>query len=705
MKRIKQFAASFLAFAAVIMTSVPVFAGISPKAGKDIVILYTNDAHCAYKQTFDKKDESKLATIGYPAIAKYKEDKAAEGNYVELVDAGDAIQGDVIGTLSNGEYIADIMDKTGYTIAVPGNHEYDYGMDNFLNLTKKVNYKYISCNFMDLKSGNSVLPAYEIKDYNGTKVAYVGITTPETFTKSNPAYFQDDKGNYIYGFCEGNKGTDLYEQVQKTVNEAKNDGADYVIAVGHIGTDPSSTPWTSKEIIANTTGIDAFLDGHSHSTIPSEICKDKAGKDVVLSSTGTKLSALGELTITPDGKISSTLVTDCVNEDPDVASYVNQVESQFNELQNKVVASTDVDLVVNDPVSKNRMVRNQETNLGDLCADAYRKLLGADVAFVNGGGVRADIASGKITYGDIIKVHPFGNAACLIEASGQQILDALELGSAAAGTGESGGFLQVSGMTYEIDTTVPSSVVLDDKKNFVTVGKERRVKNVKIGGQPIDPSKTYKLASHNYMLKSGGDGYTMFKDDKILQDEVMIDNQVLINYITETLGGRISKDSVYANPYGEGRIKVVTESVQPTCTDNGYQMIVQGDSAVREELPATGHQFGEWTIEKEPTVNEEGIRYHVCSVCGEKETENIPVLSDETKSQVSDQNVKDNQKSSANNTLNKTQISENLNSVAPKTADNSDVMFYAALLMAVCSGVCVKAVRGKHQIKNLLWKS
>lgn len=704
MKRIKQLIASFLAFAAVIMTSVPVFAGDSPKSDKNIVILYTNDAHCAYKQTYDKNDESKLTSIGYAAIAKYKKDKVTQGNYVELIDAGDAIQGDVIGTLSDGEYIADIMDKAGYTIAVPGNHEYDYGMDNFLDLTQKVNYKYISCNFIDLKSGNSVLPAYEIKDYDGTKVAYVGITTPETFTKSNPVYFQDDKGNYIYGFCEGNKGTDLYEQVQKTVDEAKNNGADYVIAVGHVGTDPSSTPWTSKEIIANTTGIDAFLDGHSHSTIQSEICKDKAGKDVILSSTGTKLSSLGELTITPDGKISSTLVTDCVNEDSDVAAYVNQVENQFNELQNKVVASTDVDLVVNDPVSQKRMVRNQETNLGDLCADAYRKLLGADVAFVNGGGVRADIASGEITYGDIIKVHPFGNAACLIEATGQQILDALELGSASAGTGESGGFLQVSGMTYEIDTTIPSSVILDDKKNFVKVEKERRVKNVKINGQPIDPSKTYKLASHNYMLKSGGDGYTMFKDDKVLQDEVMIDNQVLINYITETLGGKISKDSVYANPYGEGRIKVITESVAPTCTDNGYQMIVQGDSTVKEELSATGHQFGEWVIEKEATVSEEGLRYHVCSVCGEKETENIPVLSDGTKSQVSNQDVKEKQKSIVNNTLDKTETGKNSNSVAPKTADNSDVLFYAALLMAVCSVACVKAVRKKTSDKELTCK-
>lgn len=594
MKKSGKIAASILMSAVVAMSAVPVWADGEGSDDKNIVVLYTNDAHCAYKQTFDKDDATKLTCIGYAAIAQYKNDITASGNYVELVDAGDAIQGDVIGTLSDGEYIADIMEKTGYTIAVPGNHEFDYGMDNFLNLAKDVTYKYVSCNFMDLSTGKPVFDGYEMKDYGSTKVAYVGITTPETFTKSTPTYFQDEKGNYIYGFCEGNNGADLYGQVQKTVDAARDDGADYVIAVGHVGTDPSSAPWTSKEIIANTDGIDAFLDGHSHSTIENETCKNKAGEDVVLTSTGTKLSAFGELTITPDGKISSRLISGCTAQDSEVETYVSEIEGKFNDLQNTVVASTDVDLVVNDPVSTKRLVRIQETNLGDLCADAYRELLGADVAFVNGGGVRADIKSGNITYGDIIKVHPFGNAACLIEATGQQILDALELGASAEGYSEeegkyieNGGFLQVSGLTYDIDTTVKSAVVLDEKKNFVKVDGERRVKNVKIGGKPIDPSATYKLASHNYMLKSGGDGYSMFKGDKILQDEVMIDNQVLINYITGTLGGKITKDSIYANPYGEGRINVILESVAPTAVADGYQIVLKGYEKVKQTLPKT----------------------------------------------------------------------------------------------------------------------
>ena len=596
MKKISRIAASIMAAASVIMTSVPVYAddnttGSGSESRNDIVVLYTNDAHCAYKQAFDKEDTTKLTCEGYAALAKYKKDKE-ENSYVELVDAGDAIQGDVIGTLSNGEYIADIMAKTGYTIAVPGNHEFDYGMDNFLALTEKAGYDYISCNFMDLASGESVLPAYEMKEYGDKKVAYVGISTPETFTKSTPTYFQDKDGNYIYGFCEGNDGADLYNQVQKTVDKAKADGADYVVAIGHTGIDPSSTPWTSGEIIANTTGINAYIDGHSHSTIEGEQVKNKEGKDVLLTSTGTKLAAFGELTISSDGVFSSRLVSDYTEEDPEVAAYVEEIEGKFKDLQNQVVAATEVDLTVNDPATGKRMVRNQETNLGDLCADAYRDMLGADVAFVNGGGVRADIKTGDITYGDIIKVHPFGNAACLIEATGQQILDALELGSSAAGYDaendaypESGGFLQVSGLTYEIDTTVKSSVVLDDKKNFVKVDGERRVKNVKIGGKAIDPAATYKLASHNYMLKSGGDGYSMFKGDKVLQDEVMIDNQVLINYITKTLGGKVTKDSIYANPYGDGRIKVILDKAEPTYTSEGYEVTLRGFEQVKETFP------------------------------------------------------------------------------------------------------------------------
>jgi len=526
-------------------------------AKDDIIVLYTNDAHNAYEAAVD--EAGKVTCLGYAAIADYKKSYQNEGYMVTLIDCGDAIQGSTIGTLSNGKYIADIMAQVGYDIAIPGNHEFDFGMKNFLDLAKSAPYSYISCNFISLSDQKTVFEPYKVIDYNGVKVAYIGVSTPETFIQSTPVYFQDGKGNYIYGFAEGENGQELYRTVQNSIDSARDGGADYIVVLGHLGVDPSSSPWTSKEVIANTTGIDAFIDGHSHSTIPSELYKDKAGEDVVLTSTGTKLAALGKLVIKNDGTITSELITDYTGQNEETLTFIEGIKAKFAEKVAEVVARTDIDLVVNDPDDGNRLVRSQETNLGDLCADAYRELLGADIAFVNGGGVRATIKKGDITYGDIIAVHPFGNAACMIEATGQQILDALELGVKALPDGESGGFLQVSGLTYAIDTTIPSSVVTSEKGEFLRVSGAYRVQNVLVGGEPLDLNKTYKLASHNYMLKDGGDGYTMFKGAKILQDKVMQDNQVLIEYIKNSLGGRITADSIYANPYGAGRIDVLTE--------------------------------------------------------------------------------------------------------------------------------------------------
>ncbi len=642
----------------------------------DIVVLYTNDAHNAYEQAID--EDGHVTCLGYAAVAQYKKDMEALGGYVELVDAGDAIQGGVIGTLSKGAYIAEIMEQTGYSLAVPGNHEYDYGMDNFLKLAETVSYDYISCNFIDLKTGETVFDGYKMKSYGDTDVAYIGITTPETFTKSTPTYFQDGNGNYIYGFCEGNNGQDLYAQVQRTIDEAKAAGADYVIAVGHAGVDPSSVPYTSEEIIANTAGIDVFLDGHSHSTIPSEECTDKNGKKVLLTSTGTKLSSLGKLTIKADGSISSELITGFQAQDAETLAFVNDITKQFDALQNTVVARTEVDLVVNNPVSGNRMVRSQETNLGDLCADAYRTELGADIAFVNGGGIRATIKKGDITYGDIISVHPFGNMACVVEATGQQILDALELGASAAGIGESGGFLQVSGLTYEIDTNIPESVVKDEKNMFVRVDGEYRVKNVMVGKEALDLTKVYTVASHNYMLKSGGDGFTMFMGNKVLQDEVLIDNQVLINYIVDTLGGKIQADGIYADPYGEGRIKVIAAGYKaPSCAEEGYRYIVRGDETIKEVLPTTGHHFGDWMISRSATETTPGEQYRECGICHIRETVPIGKLPAAEKT----------------DSLKKEETGSSITVAAPKTSDDGAGVIVLAFLFLACGMAAVNSGR------------
>ena len=601
MKASRKLLSCLLALAMACALTVPALAA-GPESGEGIVVLFTNDIHCT-------SDDG----MSYAAIAGYKAEMEAQygADNVTLVDDGDAIQGGILGSMSQGSWIVDIMDEVGYDLAIPGNHEFDFGMDTFLDIAQnQADYIYLSCNFVDA-SGDPVLEPYTMISYGDVDVAYVGISTPETLSKSAPAYFQDDAGNYIYGFCQGNDGQDLYDQVQETVDAARAEGADYVVALAHLGVDGQSSPWMSTEVIANTTGIDAMLDGHSHTVVPSQTVANADGEDVLLAQTGTKAESIGKLVIAPDGTMTTELVAlaDVDTTSQAYASaqtYIESIQAQYQELASEVVATTDVDLTVNDPDTGERAVRSAETNLGDLCADAYRVVLGADIGWVNGGGVRADIAAGDITYGDIIEVHPFGNLACLVEVSGQQILDALELGSMYVGTAESGGFLQVSGLTYTVNTAIPTSVVLDDEGNFVEVSGARRVSAVQVLDSEtgeyaaIDPTATYTLASHNYMLKDGGDGYTMFGEDNvtILQDEVMVDNEVLITYIRDELGGVVGQE--YADPHGQGRITIVNETVEEPSepeqpADTTTYVVVAGDSLwkIAQQYYGTGTRWDE----------------------------------------------------------------------------------------------------------------
>ena len=523
---------------------------------QDVVVLFTSDVHCGVDQGF-----------GYAGLAAVRDSLEAAGNHVLLVDNGDAIQGEPIGTMTTGEAIIQLMNAVGYDIAIPGNHEFDYGMDRFLELTEKANFPYISANFN--KEGELVFAPYVMKDFDGVQIAFVGVTTPKTITSSTPKYFQDDEGNFVYGFMQDESGEKLYEAVQTAVDNAREEGADYVVAMGHMGNEAECSPWTYADVIANTTGIDAFLDGHSHDTDQVAMA-NKDGEDVLRAACGTKLAGIGYLRIAVDGSISTGLYTwnndvalpELLGLENDISIAVDEAVAELDEKLGEVVAKTDVELTINDPVAVMedgtpvRIIRNAETNLGDLCADAYRDQSGADIAFVNGGGIRVSIPAGDITLNDILSVHPFGNAMCVVEATGQQILDALEWGARSV-PGENGGFLQVSGLTYEIHTYIESSAKADENTMFAGVEGEYRVKNVMVGGEPLDLEKTYTLASHNYMLKNGGDGFNMFMDCNLLQDEVMLDNQVLINYITGTLGGVVGEQ--YADPYGEGRIVGVAE--------------------------------------------------------------------------------------------------------------------------------------------------
>lgn len=555
-------AALVLVCALVALNASAVFAAEQKSA--DIVVLYVNDIHCSVDAG------SPEGSMGYANLAALKKELQTQHEFVTLVDAGDAIQGEAIGTLSNGSYLTDIMNYVGVDVATFGNHEFDYGMDVALALANGSNAQYIACNFRDLRTGKLVTEPYTVVDYGIMQVAYIGIATPETFTKSTPTHFQDENGNYIYSFCENDDGQELYQAVQNSIDAAEAEGADVIIALGHLGTDPASAPWRSYDVIANTVGLDAFIDGHSHSTIAGEKVQNQAGEDVLLTSTGTKMEHIGKMVITADGQITTELFSGYTAVDPETDAYIKGIQAQFQDKLGEVVARTEVNLVVNDPVTGQRIVRNRETNLGDLCADAYRVALGADIGMVNGGGIRAELAVGDITYGDIIAVHPYGNMMCVVEATGQEILDTLEVAAQAA-PGEYGSFQHVSGLKYTINTAVASTVVMDSKGMLESIGDTRRVCNVQVLQEdgtyaPIDPSATYTLASHNYMIKNGGSGVDFFMDNKLIADEVMIDNQVLIGYIRDTLDGVVGE--AYANPYGQGRITIVHQEPVPGTGDS-----------------------------------------------------------------------------------------------------------------------------------------
>ena len=594
-----------LTAAMVLGAGAPALAAETPD--QEIIILYTNDVHCGVTDN-----------IGYAGLALYEKQMKEETPYVALVDAGDAIQGAPIGTLSGGGDIVSIMNQVGYDFAIPGNHEFDYGMDRLLELSDQLNCGYYSCNFTDLRTGESVFEPYKIMDFGQVQVAFVGATTPESFTKSTPKYFQDDSGNYIYGFCEDETGQALYSRIQETVDEARTAGADYVILVGHLGNAGITPRWASQAVVANTDGIDAVIDGHSHETVASTTLKNKDGEDVLLTQTGTKLADIGKMTIGTDGTITAELVDQVTGgeagasytvqrgdslsriakrelgsynlwnviyeanrdqlsnpnvirpgqvltipgsqtaedgkaEDPQTAQFIANIEAQFQETLNTVLATTSVDLTVNDPATGERRVRSGETNLGDLTADAYRYVLGAEIGFSNGGGIRDSIAAGNITYNDTLRVFPFGNMGCVAEVTGQQIKDALEMG-ARNYPEENGALQQVSGLTYTIDSSIPSSVQLDDKRNFVAVTGPYRVTDIMVNGEPLDLNRTYTLASHNYLLKDGGDGMTMFAGCNIVKDEVMADVDLLSAYVRDNLGGVVGEE--YANPAGQGRILI-----------------------------------------------------------------------------------------------------------------------------------------------------
>ena len=547
----------------------------------DVTILYTNDVHTYI--------DNKSPKPTYAAIAALKKSIEDTGRDVLLVDAGDHIQGTAYGSMDDGATIIELMNEAGYDLATPGNHEFDYGMARAKAVLREADFPYVSCNWVDLRTGFNVLPSVKFFFVGGRKIAFVGVTTPETFTKSTPAYFMNDaQTEYIYDILGGEDGQKLYDAVQEAIDKAEFWGADTIIGLGHLGVDPSSSPWTSEEVIAHTHGFTAFIDGHSHTVMANKQVTDASGKAVTLTQTGSYFKNIGKMTVGADGTITTELIDTYEGLDAAVAATASNWISAVDDMLGEEIAMGDTKFYINDPATGKRRIRSGETNLGDFVADGiytyFNEIeeLHCDVAIMNGGGIRTDVEAGPWSFKTCKTVSPFGNVACLMSVTGQQIQDALEFGARFAGAEgkENGGFLQVAGARYTIHPMIPNTVQTNDKNVWTGSAATPRVSNVEIYDkttgtyQPLDPNATYALAGMNYTLRNLGDGFAMFDGATLIKDYVSEDYLVMSSYAA--MFGGVDANGLphlasanspladypgyllnYEDPYGAGRIQMI----------------------------------------------------------------------------------------------------------------------------------------------------
>lgn len=522
----------------------------------DIIILYENDVHCAVE--------------GYSKLAAMKNELKETYTHVGVVSCGDYIQGSSLGAISRGEYIIELMNLVGYDAVTLGNHEFDFRLDRLEELVDMMETKPVCCNFQKIGEDTSYFDPYKIVSYGDVDIAYIGITTPSTISSSSPAQFKDENGNYKYSF----NPTTLYEVVQENIDAAEAEGADYIIAISHIGYAEDEIYGDLEDVedlIKNTDGLDVVLDAHSHSVIEGMEITDKEGNEVLLSSTGTKFENIGKLTIS-DGEITTELIKteDYQGTDPIVDAKLNEINGEYATLGERMVAFSQVDLITHD-ADGNRLVRTSETNLGNLCADAVRYAMDADVGYMNGGGLRAAIQNGDIIFNDLLSVFPFNNTVVLAEVSGQTLKDMMEM-AVMSWPAEDGSFPHLSGITFSVNTAIPSSVVVNELEEFVEISGEYRVYDIEVFDketgkyEPLSLSKTYTLAASNYFLLEYGSGMTMLKDAKIIQNEGMLDVEALERYIVEALDGTIGEE------YAEVKNNITfTEGIIEDPVDNNNQ--------------------------------------------------------------------------------------------------------------------------------------
>ena len=523
---------------------------LQSEKSNDIVILHTNDVHCGVQDS-----------IGYDGLMLYKKQLLQKHNNVILVDAGDHIQGGTIGQITSGEAIIDIMNELEYDVVTLGNHEFDYGIEQLETIKNSLTCGYISSNYCYKKNKESIYPPYKIIEKGGKKIGFIGVATPETLTKSYLITLLDDKGELIYDFLTENHNQELYERVQHHIDELQEQKVDYIIILAHMGKGGDSLEEdTSIELLKNLKNVNALIDGHTH-LIYSEKTPDKNNNNVILVQTGTKLTNIGVLTIHENGTLSHenidevpydpTLAEQTLNVtrsskiryvDKDMSEFINDIYDSFSDKLNEVIGKSDFLINVYKNATESTDSHTQLSRIGEnalcnLVADSMRELGEGDITILNAGTVRADINKGNITYQNVLNVLPYSDDIIVKEITGQTILEALEFGVRNFPE-QNARFPQVSHITYKLDTSINSSVVVDENKVFKKLGGENRVYDIKINGEKLDLKKKYTISSR-YFILNGGDGYSMFANCETIKTSLGVDNEVLLHYIRNNSNGTI----------------------------------------------------------------------------------------------------------------------------------------------------------------------
>ena len=507
---------------------------------QDIVILYDNDVHCAID--------------GYAKIAGVRDHVLETTSNVNVVSCGDFVGGKALGTVSRGEYIISVMNAVHYDYVTIGNHEFDFGIPQMTHLFNELNSNVLCCNYTRIGEPQPIYDGYAIQDFGGKKVAFVGVATPGTISTSTPAFFKDDNQNFIYSFGDKN----VVETVQSNVDAARHDGADYVVVLAHLGIDPPDL--TSTELIAQTTGIDVVLDGHSHSIIESQLVNNRDGKPVNLTSTGTAFTYVGILVIGQDGNVTTALLKteDIPYKNEKVQQEIDRIYQDYKEVGGRHIGYSEAELRIsgNDGV---RIVRTGECSMGDFVADAMLAVTGAQIAWMNSGGCRNNIPAGEINLNSVISATPFYNEVYLCKIPGQDLMDALEMAVSSL-PAEGGVFPQIAGFRFEVDTTIASPAKMNRQTRIFDLSDgPRRITKIEIYDKKkgkyvkFSPKKTYTIAGTSYSLVDNGDGLK-FPHLKIIKRDYGVTFVVLEKYITEYLNGKIGKERAET----AGRIKIIS---------------------------------------------------------------------------------------------------------------------------------------------------